>query len=469
MSKTIKTAQLARPFGIRDQTGYLCGNLANDLTYTLASGYLMKFYTDVLSVDAYVVGIVMMVAQVVDAFTDVAMGQIVDRSEPGPNGKFRPWIRRIAGPITVCSFLMYAVWLQNAAMPIKIAWLFVSYILYTSVFYTAELIPYGSLASAISDDPVDRTLLSNWRHIGGTLSLTFINVVAPLVIYYKNAEGNEIFSGTRMAILAGVFSVIAFVFYLLCYHLTTERVKLPRTTEKFSLKEFALDFIHNKSLIVIIAMILLQECSNSAFHGMSGYIFPNYFGSAAAQSLSGVLETVITLVIAAFIVFVVARTGKKEITVFGSLFAGIVFAVAFVLHTHSVVIWLVIYCLVTVGMSLYNPVAYALVTDVIDDEEVRTGKRSDGAIQGIYSFSRKCGSAVSSGIRGVMLSAVGYTAATAYDTEVLNGIYNVSCLVPMCGFLIMALVVGIFYPLNKKKVEQNVAILKERREGKASE
>ena len=317
--------------------------------------------------------------------------------------------------------------------------------------------------------PNDRTILSNWRHIGGTLSLTFINVVAPLVVYYKNADGNEIFSGTRMAFLAACFSIIAFIFYMLCFYLTTERVKFPPTESKFSLKEFGLDFLHNKSLIVIIVMILLQECSNSAFHGMSGYIFPNYFGSAAAQSLSGVLETVITLVIAAFIVFVVAKTGKKEITVIGSLFAGIVFAVAFVLHTHSVVIWLVIYCLVTCGMSLYNPVAYALVTDVIDDEEVRTGKRSDGAIQGIYSFSRKCGSAISSGIRGVMLSAVGYTAATAYDTNVLNGIYNVSCLVPMCGFLLMALVVGFLYPLNKKRVEQNVATLKARRDEKTEE
>lgn len=455
-----KTKTGVRPFGAGDKIGYLCGNLANDFTFTLASGFLMKFYTDVLGVEAYIIGIIMMIAQIVDAFTDIGMGQIVDRSEPGKNGKFRPWIRRIAGPVAVSSFLMYAVWLQGAAMWIKIAWLFVSYLLYTSVFYTAALIPYGSLASAISAESVDRSYLSNWRHIGGTLSLTFINVIAPIVVYYKDADGHEVFSGTRMAILAAIFSVVAFVLYLLCYKLTTERVKLPRTTEKFNAKEFIVDFLHNKSLLTIILMILLQECSNSAFHGMSGYIFPNYFGNAAAQSISGVLETVITLVIATFVIRLVAKIGKKEITVLGALIAAAVFLVGFVLHTHNVVIWLVIYCLVTCGMSLYNPVAYALVTDVIDDEEVRTGKRSDGTIQGIYSFARKFGQAISSGIRGLMLTAVGYTAATAYDTNVLDGIYNISCIVPMVGFVLMALVVGLLYPLNKKRVEENVEKLK---------
>ena len=67
--KTIK------PFGIKDKIGYMFGDFGNDFTFLLSSSFLLKFYTDVMAVDAYVVGIVMMVARIVDAFTDVAWAE----------------------------------------------------------------------------------------------------------------------------------------------------------------------------------------------------------------------------------------------------------------------------------------------------------------------------------------------------------------------------------------------------------
>ena len=70
-----------RPFGIRDKIGYLLGDFGNDFTFILSSSFLLKFYTDVMGVSAFVVGIVIMLARLVDAFTDVAMGRICDRSK----------------------------------------------------------------------------------------------------------------------------------------------------------------------------------------------------------------------------------------------------------------------------------------------------------------------------------------------------------------------------------------------------
>lgn len=455
--------QPAKPFGAKDTLGYLSGNLALDFTYTLCTSYMLKFYTDVIGVDAYIVGILMMIAQVVDAVTDLTMGQIIDRSPMTPKGKFRPWLKRAAAPMALTSFLMYACWMQGVAMWLKIVWMFVTYLLYTSVFYTMAIIPYGSMASAISNDPNHRTVLSNMRHIGGTLAMTFLNIIIPLTVYYKDANGNEVFSGVRMTTAAFCFSLLAFILFMICYFWCSERVPVPQQNEKFNVGAFLGDLVHNKSLIVILFVILIQECSNSAFHGMSGYVFPNYFGNAAVQSLASTLETIVCLVIAAGIVFVVAKVGKKEITVIGTLICTAAFLFGYIVHTHSVWVWLGIYLVVTVGLSLFNPVTFALVTDIVDDEEVRTGKRIDGTIYSVYSFGRKFGSAVSSGVRGVMLSMIGYTAATAFDENVVNGIYNISCIVPMIGFGLMCLVIAFFYPLSKKKVEENVRILKERR------
>jgi len=462
-----QTARTLRPFGLRDQFGYLAGNFAGDFTYTLCTGFMMKFYTDVLGVSALVVGLAMTIAQVLDAITDLAMGQICDRSPTTKDGKFRPWIRRIAGPVSLISFLMYASWIKGAAMPVKIAWLFVTYLLYSSVFYTMIIIPYGSMASAMSNDALDRTKLSNWRHVGGTLAVTVINFIVPLVVYVDttNPDGSvaQTFDGTRMMLCGLVFAILSFVLWMACYFMTTERVKIPAKNEKLNIGAFLSDLAHNRGLIAIVLMIIVQECSNSAFHRMSGYMFDNYFGQGTMQSITSPVETIITLVIAACIVGIVAKVGKKEITVIGCLISAAVFALAFVIHTHSVYVWFVVYGGVTVGLALFNPVTFALVTDIVDDEEVRTGNRMDGTIYSVYSFGRKFGSALSTGISGMMLTMIGYdTAPDKYAPELTNGIYNVSCLVPMVGFALMAVIVGLLYPLNKKRVDSNVAVLKER-------
>ena len=123
-----------KPFGIRDKLGYMFGDFGNDFTFLLSSSFLMKFYTDVMGVDGYIVGIIMMVARFVDAFTDVAMGRICDRSKMTPVGKFKPWIRRMCGPVVIVSFLMYQSGLSGLPQWAKIVYLPITDILWGSVF-----------------------------------------------------------------------------------------------------------------------------------------------------------------------------------------------------------------------------------------------------------------------------------------------------------------------------------------------
>ena len=108
--------------------------------------------------------------------------------------------------------------------------------------------------------------------------------------------------------------------------------------------------------------------------------------------------------------------------------------------------------------------AEVMITDVIDDTQVQTGERSDGTIYAVYSFSRKLGQAASSGVTGMLLSMIGYTQATAFDPEVTTGIYNLTCLVPAIGYALLAVVLYLFYPLNKERVEKNIKQLAKKQE-----
>lgn len=113
-----------QPFGIKDKIGYMFGDFGNDFTFILSSMFMMKFYTDVMGISGGLVGLLMMAARFVDAFTDVTMGQIVDRSKPTKDGKFRPWIKRMCGPVAIASFLIYQSEFANMAYGFKVFWMF---------------------------------------------------------------------------------------------------------------------------------------------------------------------------------------------------------------------------------------------------------------------------------------------------------------------------------------------------------
>lgn len=457
-----KTAHV-RKFGMRDKLGYMFGDFGNDFTFILSSMFLLKFYTDVMGVSAGLVGTMMMVARFVDAFTDVTMGQIVDRSKTTAKGKFAPWIRRICGPVALASFLMYASWFQDMPMAFKVFWMFFTYLLWGSICYTGINIPYGSMASAISAEPKHRAQLSNWRTIGATLAGTFIGVVLPMLVYYTDAEGRAVFSSTRMTIAAGVCSILAVICYILCYKLTTERVKMPESNQKFSLSMLAKSVLTNRSLIGIIVAALLVLFGQLSLQSMNNYIFPNYFGNPSGISIAQMMMTVISLILATCTVALSTKFGRKELAISGALISAIAMTVGYFLQTTNMTVFLAVYAFASLGFNLFSFICWAMITDVIDDTEVQTGVRQDGTIYSVYSFARKCGQAFASGITGAMLSAIGYTQATAYDADVVKGIYNVTCLIPAIAFFVLAIALFFLYPLNKKRVEENAAELARRR------
>lgn len=453
-----------KKFGMVDKLGYMFGDFGNDLTFILSSMMLMKFYSDVMGVSVALVGTMMMVARFVDAFTDVAMGQIVDRSRPGKKGKFLPWIRRMCGPVAVASFLMYASWFQDMSMGFKIGWMFVTYLLWGSVFYTSINIPYGSMASALSADPKERAQLSSFRTIGATIAGSVIGIVLPLIVYYQDEAGNQILSGPKTTLAAGIFSVGAVICYLLCYFMSTERVKVEQKTEKFNFKELVKGLVTNKALVGIVICSILMLLVQLTMQSMSTYVYPNYFGNVQAQSVAGVVGLVMTLLLSTVVVKLQVKMGRKELAIAGSLFGAVIFFITWLTHTKNAWLYVGLYALAYLGLAAFSLICWAMITDVIDDTEVRTGERSDGTIYAVYSFARKLGQAASAGVTGALLGLIGYSAETAFEPAVTEEIFNLACLIPTGGFILLAAALWFFYPLNKKRVEDNAKFLAEKAE-----
>lgn len=453
-----------KPFGFKDKIGYMFGDFGNDLTFLLSSSFLLKFYTDVMDVDAYVVGIIMMIARFVDAFTDVAMGRICDKSKMTPAGKFKPWIRRMCGPVAIVSFLMYQSSLSGLPKPAKIAYLFITYILWGSVFYTSINIPYGSMASAISGNPDDRQSLSTFRTMGGVLAGAIIMAVVPLIIYNK-VNGNEVISGAKFTLVAGICSVLAIICYLLCYHLTTERVRPEISQEqlkKNNIGKMLSNAFKNRALISIIVATIFMLISQLTIQQMANYVFPNYYGNAKIQSLSVVMMGGGMIIAAVIAKPLSKKFGKAEISVASNMVAGIVCALLYFIRPQNVWVYVALQFLCWFGLGIFSMVVWALITDVIDYSEIKNGIREDGSVYALYSFARKLGQALTSGLSGALLSMIGYKKSTAFDKNVVEGIFDISTLLPAISFILLALILWFWYPLKKKLVDENVEFLRQK-------
>ena len=459
----MKGTNTVRPFGIRDKVGYLLGDFGNDFTFILSTMILSKFYTDVMGVSAGIIGTIMMLARFVDAFTDVTMGRICDRSKITPAGKFKPWLLRMCVPVAIASFLMYQSGLAGMSTGFKIGYLAVTYLLWGSFCYTGINIPYGSMASAISADPGDRQSLSTFRTMGGMCAGMVIGILLPILAY--DSESHLV--GSKVTMAAGVFSVLAIVCYLLAYKLITERVVVEPAADQGkgpSVGQMLKSAISNRALISIIAASVVMLLAQLTMQNMAAYIFPDYYKNATAQSLSTVCMMLGMIVAAVFAKPLATKFGKAEVSVVSNLFAGIVMVIIWVLKPQNVMIYIAFQMLAWLGLGVFSMVSWALITDVIDYSEIKNGVREDGSVYALYSFARKLGQALAAGLSGWLLEWIGYDSAAAsagagQTQSVLDGIFNISTLVPALGFVLLAVVLWFWYPLHKKQVDENVATL----------
>ncbi len=456
---------MAKPFGLKDKIGYLMGDIGNDFTFVLSSTFLLKFYTDVMGVSAAVVGAIIMISRFVDAFTDIAMGRICDKSPTTKEGKFKPWLRRMCVPVAITSFLIYQSSLANMSIGFKIGYLFVTYILWGSFFYTSINIPYGSMASAISAEPGDRQSLSTYRSIGATFASVIVGALIPLIAY-KERNGIMVLDGQKFTMIAGIFSVCAVISYLICYSLVSERVYIPSNIENKETNgviAMLRNAFTNKALISIIAASIVMLLAQMTLQSMANYVFPIYYGNTTAQSVSMVVMLAGSLLIAAIAKPISLRYGKAEVAVVSSFIASVVCLLLYLVRPQNVWLYVILQGACWMSLGVFSMISWALITDVIDYSEIKNGVREDGSVYALYSFARKLGQAGAAGLVGTLLTAIGYSESAAAQESVREGLFNISTLVPAVGFATLGVILWFWYPLHKKQVEENVEKLKEKR------
>lgn len=453
----VKKMKSTRPFGMKDKFGYLFGDFGNDFFFFLVMAFLMVFYTDVVHLNPIAVGILFTVARLWDAFADMAWGRFIDTRKTEKNGKFKPWILRMSFPLVITGILMF-VYIPGMSDGFYLAYAFVTYILWGTLYSTVN-IPYGSMASVITSDPVERTALSSWRTVGSQLAGLVINVVGPMILFVDNKAVPN-----RFILAAIIFGILAIACYLACYKLSVERVVFDTDMPKAKKGATMKGLLKNKPLIWFLVASLSFMVILMLTSAVNVYLFKDYFGSAKTLSIVGLLQSGAVFAMAPFIQKLVRKFGKKEVASVGILVAALVYGILYLLPNLNETQFIVLLTVAMLGYGTFNLVIWAFVTDVIDYHEYLTGLREDGTVYAVYSMARKIGQAVAGGVGGAAIAAVGYNAKLASQSaETLSGIHMLGTLVPSVVLGAVFLIIVFLYPLNKKRTEQLSIDLAEKR------
>lgn len=470
------TGSPTRPFGARDKIGYLFGDWGNDLTFIFASAYLMVFYTNVAGLKPAHVGTLFLVARLVDAFTDVGWGHALDRMRPSAAGRFRPWILRMAIPVAVASSLMYFFGIADWSYGAKLSYAAVTYLVWGSVFYTSVNIPYGSMASVITSDPGQRSELSVFRAFGASLAALLVTGVPPLFLYHT-VDGQSQAVPDRFFWGAIAFGVGAIVCYTLCYRLTTERVQVRRRDDdaasarpRRSFGALMVALFSNRALVVLIVSNIVLFLAAMMVNTMMPYVWLYHFNDGQMSSWNGILSQVPIIALTPVAAAAAKKIGKKELIGTSICVTGVLYLAVWVLHVSNPWVYLALTFVASFGVALYTMLVWAMVTDVMDDEELRSGERDDGTIYAMNTWARKLSQAAAGGLGGWALGWVGFQAGASQQAQsTVDGIFNLGTLVPGLLYVVVGVFLLLAYPLSRSRVEANTAALATHRHGPAHE
>ncbi len=417
-----------RPFGVKDEIGYVFGDMAGSFVNLFVDAYFLIFCTSVLGISAGWMGTLFLVARLWDAINDPIMGSFPDRWMIGKSGdKFKPWIKIFMIPLALSGVLCFLnVPLEGIALHAYVAF---AYVLY-GMSYTGTSMPFGAMASVVSDDPIQRSKLSRARSIGGTIVGIVGLSIVPVVCFDKQSN----ILPERFTLIAVVFGVLSIISYFVLLNLTQERIRQNvEKAEKFNYGKVLKATVHNRPLIGVMVATLGSMLFITGSNQVRSYIFKEYYARTDVMSIISLATIPILVICFPLVPKLVAKFGKKA-TLMAAIVSSTIFSVIpVVMEIKNVYIYSALVVLGTIGQTVFTMLIWALVTDCLDYSEWKFHERSDGSMYSLYTFSRKIGSTIASTGVSFGLAAIGFVSGSnvVQTAEAVNGIYFLVNIIPV--------------------------------------
>nr|WP_325259137.1 glycoside-pentoside-hexuronide (GPH):cation symporter [uncultured Oscillibacter sp.] len=427
----------------KEQLGHALGVLGHDSAYTMWGTWMLPFMTDILMLPYMFTTILNVAARVFDAFTDVTMGVIADRTR-SKWGRFRPWVLR-AGPIfcllMIISFIKFPVGTVGLCVIAGIL-----YVITGSIAFTAVDIPFWSLPAAMTSNTEERSSIIGTTTTASNLVTGLLGVVMPLAL---SALGEDKWTSYLcIAIPVGIFAMIM---YLLSFKMVREHV-VPDDSETFSLR-LALKNIFTNQPLLCVQIANVFCLGGMVLRGYLLYYYSSYnLGNLALMAPLSAISTV-GIVVGAILFTLLAKYIGKRNCMFG---IAVIYAATNIFlyfagwENYLLVCACAVITTVTSGAAIVC--VNAMMADTIEYAEWKTGQRNEAMITSTRCFVTKCVAAIAAAavITVIGMTGVDPTPGAVQTASALNGIHTLYTLVNAC-VMICAVIPMFFYKLTEKR------------------
>jgi len=441
---------------VKEKVGYALGDMAANFVFQAMLALQLSFYTDTFGLTAAQAGTLFLVVGLGAAAINPVMGIIADRTNTRW-GKFRPWILWTAVPFGIIGIFTFSTPSLSPGGKLLYAW--TTYIL-LRLIYVMNNVPYASLTAVITGDPDERTSISSYRQFAANTAGFIVQSLAiPMVIFFGGTDPKGQIKGYQITM--GLLSVLAIVFFVVTFATTKERIQ-PDPKQKSSTGQDLADLFRNRSWVALfvvttfyfIAVSLRSSVMLPFFKYVAGDqgLFAWFNGFGLASLLIGV----------ACSNFMAVRMGKRNLFILSMALVAIFNAALLFIPSTATVPIFISEILRQFSFGCSCPLLWAMIADVADFGEWKTGRRASGTVTSAVVFALWAGLALGGAIGGWLFSAYGYVANEIQTPRALLGIKLTASLWSGLAFALTAVCL-VFYPITRELNQKIAEELAERR------
>jgi GPH family glycoside/pentoside/hexuronide:cation symporter len=435
---------------------YALGDAGCNFVWATLQAYMIFFYTEIAGLAAAFIGTMFFVIRIMDAFSDVGMGIIVDRTNT-KWGKARPWVLIAAVPMGIGMVLLFTA--PDFSATGKQVYAFITYFLVTAVFYTMLAQPYNAMMALITDDQYDRSILNVLRMGSGVVVAIITGAITlPLV---------EAFGGGKQGwqLTAVVYALMCIILVALCFRGTRERIK-PVKKETVPVKVGLKALFANKYWVMCLFLGVLTFAMFSmpaAWPYYAQYTLGNPVLVGTIMSVNFASNIVLFIF---FMPWMLKKFGKRNSVLIGFC---VYLLGTLILLTNPTNFTLVVATTFIRGMGFATLVGtmYAFIADTIEYGEWKTGVRTEGLSYSAASFGQKCGTGLGGAMIGWLLAAGGYVGGAEVQSASAMAMINFMFIWLQLILFALAIVILLFYKLDKE-YPTIIAELNQRKAGQQS-
>ena len=434
--------------------GYSFGEIGSQCSWCLISSYLTVYYTDVVGLTPVVISAIMLIARIWDAINDPMFGAIAEGTR-SRWGRFRPYILWGAPILALFNCLTFL----NLDVPgaWKAIWCGFTYI-GTGMAYTAVNISTQCVANVMTESNEERVSLNAFKGVGsGLINMLISAVTMPMILKFGNGSAS---SAKGYFWSAVVFSIVCIPCFWVCFASTKEIIKANAEKKSVgdTMKDLAVSFKYtfkDRNAMFLILAMFIGLTGMFGRIGIMAYYFIYILNNSALMAGFATAMSAGSLLVSIYAPFLLNRMSKKYVGAIGCIALALCCVFFYFIGEYQLT-GLVILSGFLYGLSnLLSITCYTLSAEIIDDNWLRTGKRSDGVIVSCISFSTKMGNAIGGSIGILALGAVGYVAnATDLSSQVLTRMDMVINFAP-AAFYVLAAIFFVCIGMTNAKAKEN--------------